>query len=285
MIPNFQHLTSTFSQKKLTRANYFVDWDKIENDMKELEIHLNSLNYLLGKENTEEAFLHLFSINPKIVKALPDLLAEREKRLNIVEHDNQHMTEIDFENVTEPAEVYYQFMVDTKLITIFETKKIKNLVDYVFGIQVGLSSNGRKNRTGKLMEEIVETYIASYCEKNTCEYLAQPNPKNIKDRWGIAMEETVSKRNFDFAVWNPTSKKLMIIETNLYNSGGSKLKATANEYKGLHQELSKQGITFVWVTEGVGWSNTLRPLEEAANVLEHICNLHMLNEGYLNMVL
>lgn len=168
------------------------------------------------------------------------------------------------------------------MINLFKKDGIKNLVDYVIGVEVGLDSNGRKNRGGALMEKIVESYIKKLCVENGFKYLSQARSTEIKTKWGIEVKVDKSERSFDFAVYNSKNKKIKLIEINFYNGGGSKLKAVCGEFKDLYRELKKQDIDFIWITDGLGWNTTKRPLEETYNNNDYVFNLSMLEEGILS---
>ena len=92
-----------------------------------------------------------------------------------------------------------------------------------------------------------------------------------------------SSRRYDFAVHNGQS--LYLIETNFYGGGGSKLKATAGEYKALQDYLRKSGHTFIWITDGLGWKTTIRPLEEAFNHIDFVLNLAFVESGVLEHII
>ena len=164
-------------------------------------------------------------------------------------------------------------------------KKIKNFVDYVFGVEVGLDSNGRKNRGGTLMEQIVEVLVYNSISKNAnLEFMPQATPKKIKSEWGCLVHVEKSASRYDFAVFNKSTKKLFLIETNFYNGGGSKLKSVCGEFKTLQNELSPQGIEMIWVTDGKGWLTTQRPLEETFNNNDYVLNLYLLKKGILDEI-
>ena len=132
---------------------------------------------------------------------------------------------------TKDSEKYYEFLEKSGLARLFQKDGVKNLVDYVMGVEVGLDSNGRKNRGGSLMEEIVESFISELCNKNSFEYLSQARATVIKSKWGVDVKVDKSERSFDFAVFNPKNKKVKLFEVNFYNGGGSKLKAVCGEFK------------------------------------------------------
>lgn len=262
--------------------DYFVNWDKVSANSADLEISLNKLNYLLGKENLKDEFAKLYQSNPDIVKALPVLLAVRENKLEVFDKVTKESEFFDFSSGEDGSEKYFEFIEKSGLARLFQKDGIKNLVDYVMGVEVGLDSNGRKNRGGALMEEIVGTYIKDFAEKRGFEYLAQARATEIKAKWGYDVEVDKSERSFDFAVYNPQTKKLKLFETNFYNGGGSKLKAVCGEFRSLYDELIKQGIDFIWVTDGLGWETAKRPLEETFNHNSgQVFNLNMLEDDIL----
>jgi hypothetical protein len=281
MNKTFTELVDGF-KSSIKTWDYFVNWDKVTANAADLEISLNKLNYLLGKENLKDEFVKLYGSNPDIVKALPVLLAVRENKLEIFDKVTKDSEFFDFTDGEDGVEMYFEFLEKSGLARLFQKDGIKNLVDYVMGVEVGLDSNGRKNRGGTLMEEIVESYIKDFSEKHGFEYLAQARATEIKSKWGYEVEVDKSERSFDFAVYNPQTKKLKLFETNFYNGGGSKLKAVCGEFRSLYDELTKQYIDFVWVTDGLGWETTKRPLEET---FKHnngqVFNLNMLEDGIL----
>lgn len=256
--------------------DYFVNWQKVFNNRAEVEIALNKLNYLIGKADLKLAFNTLYQSNPDIIKTFPILLAVRENKLELLDTLTEQTMFFDFAGATKGADKYFLFLEKSGLIQLFHKNGVKNLVDYVTGVEVGLDSNGRKNRGGKTMEQLVKPFIIAFCEKNGFEYLVQAQIETIKEKWGTQINFDKTKRRFDFAIYNPRNKKIKLLETNFYGGGGSKLKAVCGEFKNLYDVLKKQNIDFVWITDGLGWRTTTKPLEEAYNHIEHILNLHLL---------
>src|SRR3989338_685767 len=258
MQKDFNNLITTF-KSSIKTWDYFVNWKKVFANSSNLEITLNKLNYLLGKENLKEEFKKLYGSNPDIIKALPVLLAVRENKLEVFDKVIKNSEFFDFSGTEKNPEKYYEFLEKSGLARLFQKDGVKNLVDYVMGVEVGLDSNGRKNRGGSLMEEIVESVIRDLCNKNGFEYLSQARATVIKSKWGVDVRVDKSERSFDFAVFNPKNKKVKLFEVNFYNGGGSKLKAVCGEFKSLHTELKNQNIDFIWVTDGLGWRSINRP--------------------------
>lgn len=281
MKKDFNHLVSTF-KSSIKTWDYFVNWNKVFANSADLEIALNKLNYLLGKDDLRGEFYKLYESNPDIVKALPVLLAVRESNLEIYDKVSKESEFYDFSGKDKDADKYFEFLDKSGLAKLFQRDGIKNLVDYVIGVEVGLDSNGRKNRGGTLMEEIVGLFLEGFCKQNNLECMPQATSSKIRARWGFDIKVDKSERSFDFAVYNLQNGKIKLFETNFYNGGGSKLKAVCGEFRSLYDELKAQNIEFVWVTDGLGWHTTKRPLEEMYNHNDYVFNLNMLEDGALN---
>lgn len=281
MKKDFDHLVSTF-RSSIKTWDYFVNWNKVFTNSASFEIALNKLNYLLGKDDLQGEFYRLYESNPDIAKALPVLLAVRENNLEIYNKTSKELESYNFSGEGGDVNKYFEFLDKSGLIKLFQRDGIKNLVDYVIGVEVGLDSNGRKNRGGTLMEEIVGLFLEDFCKQNNLKYIPQASPSKIKLKWNFDIVVDKSERSFDFAIYNPLSNKIKLFETNFYNSGGSKLKAVCGEFRSLYDELKRQNIEFIWITDGLGWHTAKRPLEETYNHNDYIFNLFMLEDGALN---
>lgn len=276
-------------QRSITGWDYFVDWEKVKNNVSDMYTELNILNSLVGSANIEEDFLSLCRKYPEVKKALPILIAVRKEKLKdlpIMENEKT-LSVVEIDNLFDEKDIGYKglhrFLRDSGLAQVFQDRKIKSLVDYVTGVEVGMDTNGRKNRTGVVMERIVEKRLKKIVEKRGFEYGRQMSVDQIKQRWGVVVPTDKSKRKFDFVVFN--GEEPILFEVNFYRGGGTKLKATAGEYVELDNLMKKAGIKFVWVTDGLGWKSSHRSLEEAFLKNEHLFNLHMLSEGVLEEVL
>lgn len=281
MKKDFNHLVSTF-RSSIKTWDYFVNWNKVFTNSASFEIALNKLNYLLGKDDLQGEFYRLYESNPDIAKALPVLLAVRENNLEIYNKTSKELESYDFSGEGGDVNKYFEFLDKSGLIKLFQRDGIKNLVDYVIGVEVGLDSNGRKNRGGTLMEEIVGLFLEDFCKQNNLKYIPQASPSKIKLKWSFDIVVDKSERSFDFAVYNPRNNKIKLFETNFYNGGGSKLKAVCGEFRSLYDELKRQSIEFIWITDGLGWHTAKRPLEETYNHNDYVFNLSMLEDGALN---
>jgi type II restriction enzyme len=270
---------------------YFVNWEKVFTNTKQIELALNNLNYLIGKDNFDEEFKFLLKENPSVANVIPALVvrdgANTKKFKILVDYQNKKLIYEDYdfskkEISDEDIEKYLHFVEKTGLKSLITNKKIKNLVDYIIGVEAGLDSNARKNRSGHVMENIVEVFIKDVCEKNNFRYLKEANSEKIKNELGYDVPVDKSSRRYDFAIDN--GKELIVIETNFYGGGGSKLKSTSGEYRNLFDVLDGQ-YKFFWITDGLGWEKTTKPLRETFNHNEYIFNLTMLEKGVLEFLL
>ncbi|MDY6862294.1 MAG: type II restriction endonuclease [Thermodesulfobacteriota bacterium] len=285
----FLDLINTINDS-IRRWDYFINWDKVIGNIKDLEIDLNILNYLIGKENIEEAFSYLLRKQPQIVRLIPVLLASRDHEFKILIDFSvgtlkyEDFTFRDTNNLSE-AEISkaIRFARETGLLGLFANKKIKNIVDYTLGVEVGLDTNGRKNRGGTAMEKIVETYVKRLCNRYSFTYIKEATAEKVLKKWKLNLSVDKASRRLDFAVYNGTT--LYLIETNFYGGGGSKLKSTAGEYKSLYDFLINDGHKFIWITDGLGWRVTRRPLEETFNHIDYLLNLNMLTNGLLDDII
>lgn len=282
----FNMISSSF-KKKITQWSYFVNWKKVLQNIEPIEKELNLLNYLIGKKDLSKETVDLLVKYPETIKAIPILLAIRDNSLEVlIDTKNFIYREFDFSKKRyskKEIKPFADFILESGLGELLKDKKIKNLVDYVTGVEVGLDSNARKNRGGSLMEGLVEDFVSEACQELCIEYLSQATTKKIKEKWNIDVKVDKSSRIIDFAINN--NGKLYFIEVNFYGGGGSKLKSTATEYIRMNEYWNKQGIEFIWITDGAGWQSTLKPLREYFDKADYLLNLEMLRNGILKRIL
>ena len=282
----FDKITQSFKEK-ITKWDYFVNWQKVFENITPIEKELNLLNVLIGKEDVEKEAYLLIKEYPQVIKAFPTLIAIREKSVDILIDTKIFI----YKNYSfskgkltdEECKELAHFVVNSGIGDILKDKKVKNLVDYATGVEVGLDSNGRKNRGGTLMEGLVEEFVSDTCQNLGLQYMAQANAKKIKEQWSIDVKVDKSSRNLDFAI--NKKGKLFFVECNFYGGGGSKLKSTATEYIEMNRYWNKQNIEFIWVTDGAGWKSTLKPLREYFDKADYLMNLDMLKDGVFAKIL
>ncbi len=282
----FKTISDTF-KTKITQWDYFVNWKKVINNIEPIETELNLLNVLVGKKDIEKEAINLIKKYPNVIKAFPSLLAIRQKSVEVLidiqnfiykryKFNKRELTDQDCKELAE-------FLIKSGIGSLLADRKIKNLVDYATGVEVGLDSNGRKNRGGTLMENLVEEFIAKTCNELNIGYMDQATAPKIKKEWGIDIKVDKSSRRIDFAI--NKNGKLYFVECNFYGGGGSKLKSTATEYVQMNRYWNNQNIGFIWITDGAGWKSTLKPLREYFDKADYLLNLEMLKIGLLNKII
>ena len=281
MSRNFNEWLSKF-KTSISDYTYYVDFEKIYKNVDKVKVELNILNSLIGSKNIEEEFQNILVKYPETLECIPLLLAVRSREIFVKDEINEYLFK--FDKMVYYMKDYIKFMKESGLFDLLQNHIINNLYDYVLGIEVGLDSNGRKNRGGHLMENLVESYIIKAGYKKDVNYFKEMYLKDIEKKWNLDLSEmsghNTSTKRFDFVI--KTDKQVYVIETNFYSSGGSKLNETARSYKMLAQESKKvEGVTFVWFTDGTGWNNARKNLEETFNELETMYNIDDLENGIL----
>ena len=238
---------------------FYVDWDKCLKSRDKIAISLNHLNFLLGKDGCKmkEAVATLFGEYKKAFDVLPLLLAVRNTKELVLNSKNEQSA---MDAHLQTPDSIYGFICESGLLEVFSDKKIKDLNDFVFGIEVGLDSNARKNRSGKAMEALV----AKIFKEGKLNFREQADIKEFADLREAFGEDA---KRFDFAVFGENAQ--YFVECNFYASGGSKLNETARAYIELAQKFDcLAGKEFAWITDGQGWLQAKSKLQEAYKSVE-----------------
>lgn len=254
-------------QETNATLSFYSDFGKIATNVSVIEVHLNSLNYLIGKEDMEGAIRTLWAIAPEAFSVLEILIAVRhEDYKKVLDQQGKVKALSDYFNKPEDIIEYIQA---TGLKDVLQGGKVKNLVDYVFGIEVGLDSNARKNRSGKIMEHRVATFF----EKHNIPYEREVRSKDLPSLNGLGEDV----KRFDFMI--KTNGKTYLIEVNFYSRGGSKPNEVARAYSELAPKVNaNDGYEFVWITDGIGWRSAQNKLEEAFYAIPSVYNLTTLEK-------
>ena len=232
--------------------DYYTDFNVVYRNIDKLKVELNIMNSLIGSKNIEQDFDNLFKKYPEIRKCLPLLIAVRENEIKVI--DEGEKLKYNFKTIDD-IDLLKRFMRKTGLFDLISNHLVNNLVDYATGVEVGLGSNGRKNRGGHLMEDVLQGYIekAGFVKNQT--YFKEMYLSDIEKKWNIDLSKLsnlgkVAKR-FDYVV--KTKNCIYAFETNFYSSNGSKLNETARSYKMIAEESKNiKGFAFVWITDGLG---------------------------------
>ena len=284
---NFTEWLSEF-RDSIADYGYYIDFEKVHRNVGSVKVELNILNSLVGSKNIEEDFKALIKKYPEVLKCIPLLLAVRANEIYCQDENGGVLYQFDFGKYPPNSFSHYErfsyFMRETGLFDLLENHIVNNLVDYVTGVETGLDSNGRKNRGGHLMEDLVESFIKKAGFVKDVTYFKEMYIHQITERWGLNLSAISNQgkmeKRFDFVIKTPTM--IYGIETNFYGSGGSKLNETARSYKTLALESDTiEGFSFVWFTDGKGWNSARNNLEETFDVMEHIYNIKDMENGII----
>ncbi len=265
--------------------NYYTDFEKVYRNTNQIKDELNILNGLIGVDDTESEFRRIVEKYPNVLKVIPILIAKREYEIKI--NDSEQNYTFNFKNPNYSVDEYVKFMQNTGLFDLLQNHIIHSLVDYVMGVEAGMDTNGRKNRTGDAMEDLVEAYLVKSGFVRNVSYYKEMNLSSIENKWKIDLSSVSNtgktEKRFDFVIKTPNM--IYGIETNFYSRSGSKLNETARSYKTLALEANTiDGFTFVWFTDGKGWTSARHNLEETFDVMEHIYNIKDLESGIITEV-
>ena len=279
---NFNERLKTF-RNSICDYSYYVDFNKVYGNVETIKVELNILNSLIGSKNIEADFEKLITDYPQILKCIPVLLAVRGQEIYAIDGDGEYL--FNFNKMNYSVEEYKMFMRKTGLFSLISEHIINNLVDYVTGVEVGLDSNGRKNRGGHLMEDLVEDYLKKAGLVKGTDYFKEMYISDIEKKWSIDLSnisnQGKAEKRFDFVVKKGAT--IYGIETNFYSSGGSKLNETARSYKTIALESKEiQGFAFVWFTDGQGWYSARHNLEETFDVMDNIYCISDMENGVVN---
>lgn len=278
MARNFEKWLGNF-RPSICNYTYYVNFGKVYENVDDIRIELNIMNSLIGSRDIEGDFRKLVNRYPEILKCIPTLLAVRDSKIFAMDEEGAFTYE--FKKLARPIDDYVVFMKKTGLFDLLSNHLVNNLVDYVTGVETGLDSNGRKNRGGHLMEDVVEGFI----KETGVEYYKEMYLAEIERKWGLDLSalsnDGKARKRFDFVAKTPTT--VYAFETNFYASSGSKLNETARSYKLLAQESKGiSGFTFVWITDGLGWKSAKNNLRETFDETEFLYSIVELENGALS---
>lgn len=282
---DFNNWLSQF-RETIADYKYYINFDKVYSNIADIKDELNLLNSLIGDKDIENSFERIVSKYPNTLRCIPLLLAKRE--MEIAAMDDEGAYKYRFDSMNYSIEQYKVFMRKTGLFELLENHLISNLVDFALGVETGLDSNGRKNRGGDLMENLVENYIikSGFIKGRT--YFKEMYIHEIEKRFGIDLSAISNQgkmeKRFDFVIVGENT--IYGIETNFYASSGSKLNETARSYKTIALETKDLPyFKFVWFTDGKGWNSARYNLQETFDVLDNIYCIAELEEGIISKIL
>ena len=247
--------------------DFFCDFGKISNNVDNIKLSLCMLNSLIGTTNLRNSVELIWNRDKTAFSVMDILIAVRsEGKKKVLNSEGQCII---LDRLFQSVEGVIEYLENTGLADIFREGKIKNRVDYVFGIETGLDSNARKNRSGHVMENMV----ASILKKNGIQFRQEVYSTEWPQLQKVLGDD---EKRFDFVI--KTLKKTYLIEVNFYSGGGSKLNEVARSYSDIAPKVnSVTDFEFVWITDGIGWKSAKNKLQEAYNIIPSVYNLTSIN--------
>ncbi|MCQ2607040.1 MAG: type II restriction endonuclease [Bacteroidales bacterium] len=267
MIRNFDKFISQLQETNQT-LDFFCDFEKIAQNVEDIKLSLCMLNSLVGATDLRKAVETIWNRDKSAFNVMDILIAVRSEGKKKVLNSLGNCIVLD--SLFKSVDGVMEYLDHTGLSEILQQQKIKDLVDYVFGIETGLDSNARKNRSGHVMENMVAHIF---------------NNAGIKYRQEVYSNEWSSitnvlgddEKRFDFVVESQGTTYL--IEVNFYSGGGSKLNEVARSYSDIAPKInSVPNFEFVWITDGMGWLSAKNKLQEAYSIIPNIYNLTNIND-------
>lgn len=267
MNKDFDLFMSQLAETNAT-LDFYTDFSKIRENVRSIEIKLNTLNYLIGKEDLDAAVKELWENDKRVFSILDILIATRQDQHKkyLDEKGKAHLVH----ELLNSYEGVMSFLNETGLADVLKNKDIKNLVDYVFGVEAGLDTHARKNRSGDITELLLHRILTANGIEHRREVYSREFPA-IKEALGT------DEKRFDFVI--KTKRCTYLIEVNFYSGGGTKLNEVARSFSGIAPKVnSVEGFEFVWVTDGQGWNSARNKLEEAYNEIDRMYNFESLGD-------
>lgn len=285
VLRNFDKWLDTMTDSVASWA-YYTDFEKVYENVNDIKIPLCLLNSLIGSKNIKQDFLKLYEEYPEVLRAVPIIIAKRLKDIVVVKDPDKDFY-FDFRKHDYTPEEYSLFMEKTGIYDLLEHHLVASLLDYVTGVEVGMDTNGRKNRTGHSMEAIVQQYLEQegYVMGETM--FKEIYQNEIEERFNVDLSaitnEGTTQKRFDYVIKSDTT--LYLIEVNFYATGGSKLNETARSYKMITEETKNiPNVEFMWFTDGKGWHKAKNNLRETFEVLPNLYNINDLSNGVLKTI-
>lgn len=273
--------------------NFFVNWEKIESKVKKHKIEFNILNTLIGSKDFDNDLQNLLSKYPEIIPVIPILIAVRDLKLKVIKDFYDSSADIIVYNFEKrklssiEIENFVDFFEKTGLKYFFENLSTKSIQDYITGVEVGMDTHARKNRSGVAMELAIKPFIIETKAKNDkCyEILFQKKFNYLKKKFDVDISSSIANRKADFIILKNNHSKIINIEVNFYSGTGSKPQEIVDAYINRQNELKDNNIEFIWITDGFGWKGQKNQIKKGFEEINFILNLHFVRKKVLEGIL
>lgn len=288
-VASLDDVASKFSQSLIPTnrsPEFYVDWKKVKTNIDSIKTELALWDSLINSRDIKKDFRKLIADYPEVLKTMPILLAIRELEFPVITDffgPEETIKQYNFkrckgETLTQgEIDDYAIFAEKSGVLTLFSM--LRNLHDYVMGVEVGMDTNARKNRSGEAMELAIKPLIEALARKQGFDFLFQKKFKVVEDKYGIKPPKELSNRKSDFILHK--DGKLINIEVNYYSGSGSKPEEIVDSYINRRNELDANGWGFVWITDGDVWNTSHNQLKKGFEKLDYILNLDFTRKGLL----
>jgi len=266
--------------------DFFVNWNKVVRNRDSFKYELALLKSMKNSPQPIPDFQDLLTKYPEVIKVIPIMLACRDgilKVLNSIEAGLQYKT-FDFtKNSYDAKEIgnIVEFTKNTGLLNML--CQMDSAIDYLLGVEVGLDTNARKNRSGLFLEKMVtETLEELSGRYSDLIFIEQKTFAYVGDKYQVRIPSTLRDRKFDYAVINKGIATN--IEVNFYSGTGSKPSEIVSSYINRGEVLSSAGWKFVWLTDGLGWKKMQRPFHIGIENMRYVMNANLLRKGLLERI-
>ncbi|NLA85434.1 MAG: restriction endonuclease [Clostridiales bacterium] len=272
--------------------NFFVDWDKVKKNVEKYKIEFNILNTLIGSKNFDTDLKKILTVYPQVVPAIPILLAIRNNKFKVVKDfidDDSVTVTYDFSKrnlSSKDIDEIIEFFHKTGLKKFFLEMSSKSIQDYATGVEVGMDTNARKNRSGSAMEIVLKPIIDDIISRQKSSYamLFQKQFRYLEEKFNFDINSSIRNRKADFIIIKDKSK-VVNIEVNFFSGSGSKPQEIVDSYIERQNELRENGFDFIWITDGTGWKEQKNQIEKGFKKIDYLLNLHFVRMGLLEELL
>lgn len=271
---------------------FYVDWVKVKNFVEKFKVECHILNSLIGSKNFDADLKEILERYPEILPVIPTLIAVHDLQFKVIqdfEDVDINIINYDFrERRLSRAEIdlILDFFKKTGLKNLFQYPVFTNVTDYLLGVEVGMDTNARKNRSGSAMEDMLAPIIATIKAEYSLpfEILAQKQFKKLK-KYGMRVNSDIANRKADFILVDKQSKRTVNIEANFYTGTGSKPQEIVDSYITRQQELKQNGINFIWISDGGAWKGQKNQMQKGFEKIDYLLNLYFVKHGVLDEIL
>ena len=266
--------------------DFFVNWKKVQSNIEKFKIEIGILSTLTRSKSFEKELEAILLEYPKTAQVLPLLIAMRDARFDVLENlENASVYTFDFSQklTKNSAQKILDFVKQSGIASSLFTQ-IKVLHDYLYGVEVGLDSNARKNRSGSFMENIIGQSLDEIRQSvKNVEIFPKGTFRNLATKHGLPIPHSLRDRTPDFSIRR--GNQLLSIEVNFYSGQGSKPQEIVDAYINRQRELKRSGWEFIWITDGNGWRKGQNQISKAIEQMDFVMNISFVKKGFLKHVI